>query len=316
MGILVGIDAGAVTTKIAILDQQLNLIGKSYLRNHGDPIATIAEILRSMGKIIGEEQVIAAGATGSARRLAAAIMGADVVKNEITSHAQAAVEFNPDVRTLIDIGGQDSKLIMINQGEVVDFATNTRCAAGTGAFLDHQASRMALSIEDFAEIAANAENTVRITGGCAVFAETDLIEKQQSGIPLGAIARGLCETLVMNYLSTVASGKDILEPVVFHGGVAFNKAVRKAFEEQLGFEIIVPENHEVMGAIGVAIIASKQKDRKSPSKFRAGSLEGMDLMSRIEECDKCYHMCRIVTVYDGEDLVGTWGDLCDRWKEK
>ncbi len=316
MGFLIGIDAGAVTTKIALIDQKFNLVAKSYLRNHGNPIATILELLRSVETAIGENEILAAGATGSARKLAAAIMGADIVKNEITCHAQAAVELNPGVRTLIDIGGQDSKLVIIDKCEVVDFSTNTRCAAGTGAFLDHQAARLGLSIEEFAELAANSETTVRITGGCAVFAETDVIEKQQIGIPTGAIARGLCETMVRNFLSTVASGKHIEGPVVFHGGVAFNKAVKRAFESELGLEIIVPKDHEVMGAIGAAIIACREKVSEGKSAFKSRCFQSMDLRSEIKGCNRCEKMCQIVLVYDRDELIATWGDLCDQWKQE
>lgn len=316
MGILIGLDAGAVTTKLAVLDEQLNLVSKSYLRNHANPIGTIAETLRYLKAIIGKERVIAAGVTGSARKLAAAIMGADVVKNEITSHAQAAIEFQPDVRTLIDIGGQDSKLIIIEDGKVIDFATNTRCAAGTGAFLDHQASRMGISIQEFADIATRSEKAITIQGGCVVFTETDVIEKQQMGLPAGAIARGLCEAMVRNFLSTVGSGKQISRPLVFHGGVAFNKAVIRAFEAELGYAVIVPEHHEVMGAIGAAILAGREKHRESPTGFGRMAFEDIDLRSQVRECDKCKHLCQIVEVYDRDKLLASWGDLCDRWKNE
>src|SRR5690606_168427 len=115
------------------------------------------------------------------RSLAAVVAGSDIVKNEITTHGVAAATLDPEIRTILEIGGQDSKIILLNDGVITDFAMNTVCAAGTGSFLDRQAERMGLHIEELGALAVRAENPVRIAGRCAVFAESDIIHKQQLG---------------------------------------------------------------------------------------------------------------------------------------
>lgn len=155
------------------------------------------------------------GTTGSARHLAGVVVGADMVKNEITAHAVAAITLLPEVRTVFEIGGQDSKLIIIRDQVVEDFAMNTICAAGTGSFLEHQAVRLGIPIEEFGKLALQAQQSVRIAGRCTVFAESDMIHKQQLGFGKPEIIRGLCEALVRNFINNLATGKTILDPIVF-----------------------------------------------------------------------------------------------------
>jgi len=191
------------------------------------------------------------------------LVGADLVKNEITAHAIACLNLVPKVQTIIEIGGQDSKLIIIRDGIVNDFAMNTVCAAGTGSFLDQQAARLDLEIGELGELAAHGKTPVRIAGRCAVFAESDMIHKQQMGHKMEDILAGLCRSLVRNFLSNLAKGKEIKPPVIFQGGVAANRGIRLAFEEILGFPLIIPEHYEVMGALGIALLT---RDEMSFSK--------------------------------------------------
>ena len=258
MEAFIGLDVGAVSTNLAVVDPDLRVIAHRYLRTEGSPITAVKQIMTWAHESLADLKVAGCGTTGSGRHLAAALVGADVVKNEITAHAVGTLHFFPETRTIIEIGGQDSKIIMVEDGTVADFAMNTVCAAGTGSFLDHQAGRMGISIEEFARLAMVSEHSVRVAGKCAVFAETDIIEKQQRGVGREPIARGLCDSLVRNFLSSVAGGKKITPPVMFQGGVASNAAVKAAFERELGTEIIVPEYHDVMGAVGVALLAEKQ----------------------------------------------------------
>jgi predicted CoA-substrate-specific enzyme activase len=223
------------------------------------------------------------------------------------------LHFFPETRTIIEIGGQDSKIIMVEDGMVADFAMNTVCAAGTGSFLDHQAGRMGISIEEFARLAMVSEHSVRVAGKCAVFAETDIIEKQQRGVGREPIARGLCDSLVRNFLSSVAGGKKITPPVMFQGGVASNAAVKAAFERELGTEIIVPEYHDVMGAVGVALLAEKQTEKDMQTRFRGFEIKEGNLITESRECDGCTNACVILEIFDGEMLLSRWGSRCGKW---
>jgi predicted CoA-substrate-specific enzyme activase len=313
MRVYVGIDVGAVSTNLAVLDDASGVIHRGYLRTGGDPIGSVKTILKEAASALGEVEVGGCGTTGSGRMLAAALAGADIVRNEITAHAAAAVHFFPEARTVIEIGGQDSKLIVLRDAVPVDFAMNNVCAAGTGSFLDYQAARLGITIEELAERASSALDSVRISGRCAVFAETDIVELQQRGTKKDAILRGLCEALVRNFLAGVARGKPVEPPVIFQGGVASNKAVVAAFERELGLRVHVPANHDVMGAIGVALVAAADKAGGGVSKFRGFDVAGDALTSKIFECAECSNHCDIVDIFDGPALVARWGGRCGRW---
>ncbi len=308
-----GIDVGAVSTNFALLDEDLQVIFVSYLRTAGDPISSVARIMDGAHDRIARYEVGGAAATGSGRHLAAALVGADMVKNEITAHAAGALHFCPGTRTVIEVGGQDSKIIIIDHRTVVDFAMNNVCAAGTGSFLDHQAARMNLSIDEFSEMAAAARESVHIPGRCTVFAETDIIQKQQMGASRESIARGLCESLVRNYLASVASGRRIRPPVVFQGGVASNEAVRRAFERELGTPVEVPPYHNVMGAIGAALLVRAELGPEYVSSFRNDPIDAAALTTRVFECGECPNSCDILEISDGDVLFSRWGSRCGRW---
>ncbi len=268
------------------------------------------------GKLGDDFDVCCSGATGSGRELAAVIAGADVIKNEITAHAVAAQKVVPGVRTVIEIGGQDSKIIIMKNGAVYDFAMNTVCAAGTGSFLDRQASRLGIPIGKFGELALKSTSTVRIAGRCAVFAESDMIHKQQTGHSTEDIVNGLCEALVRNYLNNLAKGKDIKEPVVFQGGVAANSGIAAAFRKALGMEIIVPEHHDVMGAYGAAILAIKQYKSSIGirTKFKGFSSASGNFSAKSRECSDCSNACEIIDILSNDRKIAGWGDRCGKWK--
>ena len=309
----IGIDVGAVSTNLALLDENREIIFVSYLRTAGDPLSSIARIMDGAHDKIERYDIRGCASTGSGRHLAAALVGADAVKNEITAHAAGALHFCPGARTVMEVGGQDSKIIIIDHRTVVDFAVNNVCAAGTGSFLDHQAARMNLSIDEFSSMAANAPESVHIPGRCTVFAETDIIQKQQMGASREAIARGLCESLVRNYLANVAAGKNIVPPVVFQGGVASNEAVRQAFERELDTAIEVPPYHNVMGAIGAALLVRAELGPDYQTCFSNDPIEPAALTTRVFECDQCPNSCDILEIFDGDTLVSRWGSRCGRW---
>ncbi len=231
-----GVDVGSVTTKLVVLDESYQVLDSLYLRTRGKPLEVVQQGLRQISQRQSSPLEIAGvGATGSGRYLAGVVVGADVVKNEITAHAVAASHFVPGVQTIIEIGGQDSKIILLRDGVAVDFGMNTVCAAGTGAFLDQQAARLCIDIESVGPLALQSKTPVRIAGRCTVFAESDMIHKQQMGHRVEDILYGLCQAMARNYLNNVGLGKEIRELVVFQGGVAFNRGMIRAFEEALGY---------------------------------------------------------------------------------
>ena len=309
-----GIDVGSITTKVVLTDAEDRVVAHVYLRNAGKPIAAIQEGIKSIVNQAGNPIPIeGVGTTGSARHLAAYLVGADVVKNEITAHAVAVIDYVPNVKTIIEIGGQDSKIIILREHVVVDFAMNTVCAAGTGSFLDQQAARLGISIEDFGGRALRSRNRVRIAGRCTVFAETDMIHKQQLGYQTEDIIAGLCDSLVKNYLNNVSRGKEILPPIVFQGGVAANEGIRQALERELRLEIIIPPHFDLMGAIGAAKLAK----RAEPSKtlFKGLEVAHWHCSTRSFECDGCGNTCDVMELVAEGEAVACWGDTCGRYSD-
>ncbi len=309
-----GIDVGSVSTNLVFLDEGGTVREALYLRTNGRPIATVQQGLSEMSGCLPARTVIrGVGTTGSGRHLAGVITGADVIKNEITTHAVASSTLVPGVRTVLEIGGQDSKIILLREGMVADFAMNTVCAAGTGSFLDQQAARLTIPIDSFGELALQSTLPVRIAGRCAVFAESDMIHKQQMGYNLADILAGLCEALVRNYLNNLAKGKEILPPVVFQGGVAANSGMKKAFEKELGFEVIVPPHYNVMGAVGAGLLAREKMSGSMLTGFKGFRVAGTEFKAGGFECDGCPNLCEVVEIYEESDVIARWGDRCGKW---
>ncbi len=311
-----GIDIGSVTTKFAVLDKSDELITDLYLLTQGKPIEMTQLGLKQIRQQLPEDvDICGVATTGSARYLAGVIVGADLVKNEITSHAVAALLHMPEVQTIIEIGGQDSKIIIIRDGIVTDFGMNTVCAAGTGSFLDHQALRLDLTIEEFSRRALESKNPTRIAGRCTVFAESDMVHKQQVGHRTEDILYGLCQALVRNYLNNVGLGKTIQSPILFQGGVAFNQAIVKALQEELDTEVIVPPHHEVMGAIGAALLVHEEiASNNNGSKFKGFGVSEVKYHTSSFECKACPNLCEIAQLSLNGQVLARWGGRCDLWE--
>ncbi|MGB4701602.1 MAG: acyl-CoA dehydratase activase [Syntrophomonadaceae bacterium] len=310
-----GVDVGSVSTNIVVINENGEVLAEKYLRTNGRPIEVVQEGIHEVGRELnGEVEIASAGTTGSARFLASMIIGADVVKNEITAHAVAASAVVPGVRTIIEIGGQDSKIIILRDGVVTDFAMNTVCAAGTGSFLDQQASRLLIPIEEFGNYALKSKNPVRIAGRCAVFAESDMIHKQQLGYNIEDIIAGLCEALVRNYMNNVGKGKEILEPVIFQGGVAVNAGLVQAFNKYLNTKVTVPPHFAVMGAIGAALLAKEAYAKKKGTNFKGFNLRDIKFVTNSFECKGCSNACEVVQFFQNGELLARWGDRCGKWE--
>jgi predicted CoA-substrate-specific enzyme activase len=310
--VFIGVDVGSVSTNVAVLDACGEVIDTVYLRTQGRPIYAIQQALKQVRDRRGDINVAGIGTTGSGRQLAGVVIGADAIKNEITAHAVAAMHIVPDVKTILEIGGQDSKIILIRDRVVTDFAMNTVCAAGTGSFLDQQASRLNIPIQEFGSRALQSVSPVRVAGRCAVFAESDMIHKQQTGHQIADILNGLCQALVRNYLNNVGKGKHIESPVVFQGGVAANTGMKRAFEAALGCPVLVPAHYDVMGAIGAALLA-KERVAGSCTNFRGFDLVDYNYDTGSFECDGCPNICEVVEIKLDQTPLARWGDRCGKW---
>ncbi len=304
-----GIDIGSISTKAVIIDADNNILASSYLWTEGNPIGAVKKVLGELEDSIKDKdiKIVGVGTTGSARKLIGSMVNANIVKNEITAHAIGTLSIYPEIRTIIEIGGQDSKIILIKDGIVVDYAMNTLCAAGTGAFLSSQAKRLGVDVKDFGKIALTSKNPAKIAARCTVFAESDLVHKLQTGNSKEDIIAGLCESVANNYLNNVARGKKIETPIIFQGGVSKNIGVKKAFEKFLDTDIITDSNGHLMGALGVAILAKNEEE----VNFDFNIIE-KDFTTTAVNCGRCPNNCEIICVKENGRLIDSYGNRCER----
>jgi predicted CoA-substrate-specific enzyme activase len=304
-----GIDIGSISTKGVIIDEDNNIITSTYLYTEGNPINASKRVIRDLKRNINlnKYKVVGVGTTGSARKLIGTMLGANTIKNEITAHAIGTMSIYPDVKTIFEIGGQDSKIIMVDNGIVTDYAMNTLCAAGTGSFLSSQAKRLGIPIEEFGSIALTSKNPTKIAARCTVFAESDLVHKSQMGHRKEDIIAGLCYAIVNNYLNNVGKGKKIKSPIVFQGGVSKNIGVVKAFEKVVGEKIYVDENSHLMGALGVAILSKENKEIDF-----SFDIEDVNFETKGFECMGCANNCEIIRVMRNKEVIDSWGNRCPK----
>ena len=304
-----GVDIGSISTKGVVIDDNNNIIAKEYIWTEGNPVGAVKKLVGILKSQVSDEYILKGiGTTGSARKLIGLMLGTDVVKNEITAHAVGTTSLYPSVRTILEIGGQDSKIILLNNGIITDYAMNTLCAAGTGAFLSSQAKRIGVDINEFGDMALDSNNPVKIAARCTVFAESDLIHKAQSGYEIKDIVAGLCRSIVLNYLNNVGKGKRIKGPIIFQGGVSKNKGVVKYFKEVLGEDIIVDENSHLLGALGIAIISKKYES----DKVYSFDVSDISFITKGHECSGCSNNCEVLKIYKNGEMIDAWGNRCPR----
>ena len=282
---LLGIDVASVSVDVAVLDaHSLAVLDARYIRHNGRPMQVAAEAIGDIVREYGNDNLRGMAATGSGGRVVAKVLEVEFV-NEVVAQATATMRLHPEVNTVIEIGGDDSKLISFappggdNRREVSDFAMNTLCAAGTGSFLDKQASRLSLTIEEFGQLGAEVDEPPRVAGRCSVFAKSDMIHLQQKGTPTREIVAGVCHALVRNFKSTVAAAAELKAPISFQGGVAANAGIRKAVQKVLQLddgELVIPEHYGCMGAIGAVIKAVEANDIGMPDLSKLDDLAAFE----------------------------------------
>jgi predicted CoA-substrate-specific enzyme activase len=316
-----GIDIGSTTTKYALIDAKHNLIYKSYVHTQGKPIEVTQKLLRQILDELGEKIEIAGVATtGSGRYVVGDFLNVDLVIDEITAHARGAVEIDPAVDTIFEIGGQDSKYISLINANPLDFDMNKVCAAGTGSFLHELANKYGINIVgEFQDIALSSRAPVKLTDRCTVFMESDLVAYYQKGACREDLMAGLCYAIVHNYLNRVVGKRKIGQRVMFLGGPSLNKGVVAAFENVLGRGLLVPLHREVLGAYGAAISVQQkmQSEGRARSAFRglqSAIDDRMNFKEKVCRADpNCHNQCKL-KIYQFDDRRSVWGGECGRYE--
>jgi predicted CoA-substrate-specific enzyme activase len=312
-----GVDVGSTSTKAVIMDESgTRLLGKNYLMTAGRPVEAVRQVFRNLLRDgAGKVKIAGAGVTGSGRYLVGGFIGADLIKNEITAQTRAAAELDPEA-DIIEIGGQDSKLVIKRNGVVVDYHMNKACAAGTGSFIDELAEMLGISVTngEFADLAFAAPHTIELGTRCASFMGQAVASAQQEGVPLEIITASLANSIAKNYLSKVVEHRKLGDKVILTGAVFYNKAVVSAFHQQLeGKTLTVPEHKEVSGAIGAALLA-KEAMAGQESKFK-GFQEVVDRECKLTTfvCKGCDNNCTITRMEMPGEKPSFYGSRCDKY---
>jgi predicted CoA-substrate-specific enzyme activase len=315
--VYLGLDIGSLSTNLVLITEDHQVVARRYLPTAGKPLEAIQKGLTEIFDEVGNRVVVmGAGTTGSGRYLTGDFIGADIIVNEITAQATAAIDHDPTVDTIFEIGGQDSKYISIKNGVVVDFEMNKVCAAGTGSFLEEQAEKLNIRIsEQFGALALGCDCPVKLGDRCTVFMESDLNSYLQKGVKVDKLVGGLAYSIVSNYLQKVVGERKTGKNIFFQGGVANNKSVVAAFEQVMGTRITIPPHFDVTGAIGAAILARKSMNGSGASRFKGFDMRNATYKIGCFVCQGCNNHCEIrkVTV-SGESKALFYGGRCEKYE--
>ena len=317
VGVYLGLDIGSLSTNVVLIDKEHRVVARRYLPTAGKPLEAIREGMIEIFDEVGEDIIVlASGTTGSGRYLTGDFIGADNIVNEITAQATAAIDYDPTVDTIFEIGGQDSKYISIENGVVVDFEMNKVCAAGTGSFLEEQAEKLNINIvEEFGCMALKSDCPVKLGDRCTVFMESDLNSFMQKGARNENLVGGLAYSIVYNYLQKVVGDRRIGNKIFFQGGVTNNKAVVAAFEQVLGKSIIIPPHFDVTGAIGAAILAKRSMAEGQKTRFKGFGVRNASYKVSRFVCQGCTNHCEISRVkIEGEKKSLYYGGRCEKYE--
>ncbi len=319
--VFLGIDIGSTTTKYALVNEAHEIVGKNYVPTKGKPIEVTQELFRELLDKTGDKiEIIGTATTGSGRNVVGDFLNVDLIIDEITAHARGAVEIDPEVDTLFEIGGQDSKYVSIVNTYPLDFDMNKVCAAGTGSFLHELANKYGISIvEEFQNIALSSDAPVKLAERCTVFMESDLVSYHQKGVDTRDLIAGLCYAIVYNYLNRVVEKRRVGDRVMFLGGPSLNRGVVAAFENVLGRALIVPRHREVLGAYGAAISVHERirllNQRETSFRGLKSAIE--DRMAYAEKICRsdalCHNQCKL-KIYDFDGRKSIWGGECGRYE--
>jgi predicted CoA-substrate-specific enzyme activase len=296
---VLGLDSGSVSLKAVLIDKNERIICSSYEKNY-DLITTLKQTLNNI-KV--NSRIVGVGITGTGQEFISKLVGGDIIEPEIVCHYTSAIKLFPEVRTIIDIGGQDSKLILIDKNKLMkNCVFNQSCGAGTGGFIEYIASELRVDLNEVGDLALESKNDFPIAGKCSVFARTSVIDRKNKGVANSDILMGVCKALVNNYFAVLGKGK-ILEPeFVFQGATAKNKALKVCFEDYLNHSVNIPPYPELMGAYGIALVALD--NLKNTTNFKGFDLINSDLRAKTFIAKGCANQCEITLIYRNNEYMG------------
>ncbi len=311
-----GVDVGSTSTKAAIISPSGDVIAKTYLMTAGQPLEAVKKVMANLAPMVEDKvKVKAVGVTGSGRYLVGNFIGADLIKNEITAQTRAALHIDPQVNTVFELGGQDSKFVYLENGTVLDYQMNKACAAGTGSFIDELAEQLGISTRtgEFAQLAFSADEQLDLGEKCTAFMSQAVTSAQHAGVSREVIVSSLSTSLAKNYLSKVVGTRKAGDRVFLTGAVFYNEAAVAAFKAELPSKtFVVPDHKEVTGAIGAALLAMEAMPEEAESGFKGFSRlaqEGYKLSNF--NCYQCENSCAISVMTTDTGARLFYGSRCD-----
>ena len=312
----IGIDSGSTTVKVAVIDDAGALLFTDYRPNLGNPVPLIRRTLQTLYAEHPSLRVASVTTTGYGEELAKHAFHADGGVVETVAHFTAAKHFLPDVDFIIDIGGQDMKCFKIEDGAISDIFLNEACSSGCGSFLQTFAQALGYDVKEFAKLGLFAERPVDLGSRCTVFMNSSVKQAQKDGATVENISAGLSISVVKNAIYKViraSSPEQLGRTIVVQGGTFYNEAVLRAFEQEMGVEVIRPDIAGLMGAYGAALHGkSHARAGQKSSLLSPAALDAFRQETRSETCRRCGNHCQLTvnTFADGETLIS--GNRCDR----
>lgn len=313
--VYLGIDIGSTSTKAVLMsigDKRQNILLGLYTRTMGQPIKATQALLKVLSEVEEKHNIVfkflGVGTTGSGRKFIQKIINADMAVDEITAHARAAYELNPEIDTIIEIGGQDSKFTLLKNGRVIFSVMNYVCAAGTGSFIEEQANRLGVSLEEYSSKAISTPAPLT-SDRCTVFMERDLNHLLSQDYSKNELLAAALHSVRDNYLSKVANMGKIGNVICFQGATAKNQALVIAFEQKLQKPIFVSKYCHLTGALGVCLMLKQQNVHIS--RFRGIKFHRDSLIVKEQICEDCKNHCKLKKI----EIIGEtifWGHLCGR----
>lgn len=311
----VGIDAGSTTTKVVLIDKEDNILYEYYGSNKGNPIEVVKKELKHIYNICGKKiKIMGSAVTGYGEELIKKAFSIDFGIVETVAHYIAASHFNPKVDFILDIGGQDIKCFKIKDGIVANIMLNEACSSGCGSFIESFANQMGYDVETFSKLGLFAKHGADLGSRCTVFMNSSVKQAQKEGATVEDLSAGLSVSVVKNALYKVIRAKSLDElgkNIIVQGGTMYNDAILRAFEKELGMNVIRPSISGLMGAYGCALYA-KRKNLKESKIISKEDLESFTHKSKIAKCGLCTNRCNLtINIFnDGEKYIS--GNRCEK----
>ena len=317
----IGIDAGSTTTKLALIDIDGNLLFSLYGSNEGNPLQSTITMLKKLYSVLPKGAKIRySGVTGYGEKLIQTALNLDLGEIETIAHYTAAKEFEPDVTSIVDIGGQDMKYIRLKNGSIDNIMLNEACSSGCGSFIETFAKSLSLSIKDFVQQALKSKKPVDLGSRCTVFMNSKIKQAQKEGYSVGDISSGLSYSVIKNAIQKVMKVRDtstLGDHIVVQGGTFYNDAVLKAFEKIVGKEVIRPDIAGLMGAYGIALICKQQYETNMDMEYystitKLEDLDKLDIKITHARCNKCENHCKLTINTFGNGKKYISGNRCEK----